>query len=446
MKDFYNIIGLTVNLVTISNVKSETINLCDQNVNCLNGKQLTLTNGQNSFDFKGCETDIVKLKLLPESDVNIKSLEVNDRNRIIYHTGSLESLKDVEIFSLTNTPKVTVDVEDTNGLEITYSCQKPIEENGNFEYENGTIDKILDPLTNLQYTLTSEDIYHVDVALQTLNPTASFAAVSLGNGKYAVGFSKMNLAIPSSNANFGEESSPHDVKIVSNNLAVPSDKLTMKYYLGERATTSTLPTTTTTQTQVTEDQITTMYAIAVEEVKFVNQHLESFKTKTWNIMKEACPDLPDRNLIHYNQPYKCRQQCGLSNEGDRGCVMVGMHLEDIPESVYCENIKGQTRLQYFKNKLEGMTGELKNEFDAKRVAVDNCNAITWSTDWVWLSIGLVGGVLLLTVAIMLGKRCGRGFRSGSTPVQDSEKYYDEIDDKPRRYQRSNQAFIEDSEA
>jgi len=286
MKDFYNIIGLTVNLVTISNVKSETINLCDQNVNCLNGKQLTLTNGQNSFDFKGCETDIVKLKLLPESDVNIKSLEVNDRNRIIYHTGSLESLKDVEIFSLTNTPKVTVDVEDTNGLEITYSCQKPIEENGNFEYENGTIDKILDPLTNLQYTLTSEDIYHVDVALQTLNPTASFAAVSLGNGKYAVGFSKMNLAIPSSNANFGEESSPHDVKIVSNNLAVPSDKLTMKYYLGERATTSTLPTTTTTQTQVTEDQITTMYAIAVEEVKFVNEHLESFKTKTWNIMKE----------------------------------------------------------------------------------------------------------------------------------------------------------------
>ena len=65
----------------------------------------------------------------------------------------------------------------------------------------------------------------------------------------------MNLAIPSSNANFGEESSPHDVKIVSNNLAVPSDKLTMKYYLGERATTSTLPTTTTTQTQVTEDQV-----------------------------------------------------------------------------------------------------------------------------------------------------------------------------------------------
>ena len=53
MKDFYNIIGLTVNLVTISNVKSETINLCDQNVNCLNGKQLILTNGQNSFDFKG---------------------------------------------------------------------------------------------------------------------------------------------------------------------------------------------------------------------------------------------------------------------------------------------------------------------------------------------------------------------------------------------------------
>ena len=43
---------------------------------------------------------------------------------------------------------------------------------------------------------------------------------------------------------------------------------------------------------------------------------------------------------------------------------------------------------FFRNKLEGMTGELKNEFDAKRVAVDNCNAITWSTDWVWLSIGL----------------------------------------------------------
>lgn len=442
MKDLHYISGLILTLITISNAQSETIELC--NDNCMNGKQLNLVKGENSFIFNGCATDIVKLKLLPEHEVNINSLEVNDRNRIIYHTGSLE-LKDVEIFSLTNTPKITLDVQDENGLEITYNCQKPVHENGNFEFENGTIDKILDPLTDLQYTLTSEDIYHVDVALKTINPTASFAAVSLGNGKYAVGFNKMKLAIPSSNANFGEESSPHDVRIVSNNLAESSDKLTLKYSLGERETTSTIRTTTTTQTQVTEDQITTMYAIAVEEAKFVSQHLESFKTKTWTIMKEACTDLPTENLIYYYQPYKCRQQCGLSNEGDRGCVMVGMHLEDIPESVYCENIKGQTRLQYFKNKLEDMKGDFKKEFEAKRVAVDNCNAITWSTDWVWLSIGLVGGVLLLTVSIMVGKRCGRGFRSGSTPVS-SEEMYEDVDDRPRRYQRSNPAFTLDSEA
>ena len=43
---------------------------------------------------------------------------------------------------------------------------------------------------------------------------------------------------------------------------------------------------------------------------------------------------------------------------------------------------------YIRNKLEDMKGDFKKEFEAKRVAVDNCNAITWSTDWVWLSIGL----------------------------------------------------------
>ena len=51
MKDLHYILGLTLTLITISNAQSETIELC--NDNCMNGKQLNLVKGENSFIFNG---------------------------------------------------------------------------------------------------------------------------------------------------------------------------------------------------------------------------------------------------------------------------------------------------------------------------------------------------------------------------------------------------------
>ena len=67
-----------------------------------------------------------------------------------------------------------------------------------------------------------------------------------------------------------------------------------------------------------------------------------------------------------------------------------------------------------------MSGEMRREYEAGRVSVDTCNHIGWTTQWVWVSVGLgrraeltaqfvlilfpVVGTLLLSSLIMLTKR------------------------------------------
>ena len=58
---------------------------------------------------------------------------------------------------------------------------------------------------------------------------AAFASISLGNGKYAIGMKQMKLAIPASNYESNSDEYPQEVRIITNNYAVASDKLTMKY-------------------------------------------------------------------------------------------------------------------------------------------------------------------------------------------------------------------------
>ena len=42
----------------------------------------------------------------------------------------------------------------------------------------------------------------------------------------------------------------------------------------------------------------------------------------------------------------------------------------------------------YRNKLHEESSSLKKEYGAKQVSVDNCNDIGWSTEWIWISVGL----------------------------------------------------------
>ena len=44
-----------------------------------------------------------------------------------------------------------------------------------------------------------------------------------------------------------------------------------------------------------------------------------------------------------------------------------------------------------------MTGDLEKEYNVKRISVDNCNEITWSTEWVWVAVGLGCNELVKTI-------------------------------------------------
>ena len=69
---------------------------------------------------------------------------------------------------------------------------------------------------------------------------------------------------------------------------------------------------------------------------------------------------------------------------------------------------------------------MRKDYEAGRVSVDTCNHIGWATQWVWVSVGLVAGVLILAILIMFIKRrltrgTPRKLDSVSVEVSDKEK-------------------------
>ena len=56
------------------------------------------------------------------------------------------------------------------------------------------------------------------------------------------------------------------------------------------------------------------------------------------------------NPIHYSPAFSCRQVCSMSQGTERGCVMIEMHLEDIPVSYYCNytDAESVSRIDYFR--------------------------------------------------------------------------------------------------
>ena len=91
---------------------------------------------------------------------------------------------------------------------------------------------------------------------------------------------------------------------------------------------------------------------------------------------------------------------------------------------------------YSREELEKQKKEMKTVYSASRVDIDSCTDITWTTEWVWVAVGLVVGVLCLAGAIMFIKKQGRnkrGHMDDMAPIMESEK-------KPITTSRSNKAF------
>lgn len=261
--------------------------------------------------------------------------------------------------------------------------------------------------------------------------------MNIGNGMYAIGFKQLSLSLDNP-----ESEMTYVVNILTSNSVMsgpPSPVIEMSYDLGENISQTTSTPSISTTTTPPEDKIATVYFISVEEGKFVNNYLQDFKSKTWNIMREGCPELLAENAIYYSSPYSCRQVCSMSSETERGCVMIGMHLENIPASTYCNYTEDLSKIDYLRYKLKERSRDLQREYDAGRVSVDKCSDIGWTTQWIWVSVGLVLGVVLLSLVIMLTKR--KLIRGGSK-IRDSlnnDQDNDEDKYKARKF-HYNDAF------
>jgi len=419
-----------------------SINICQDE--CQIETKLDVQAGPQNVVFEACEGHIVKLKFLPEKELTDVTVSVHDDGRKIYHKHGFGSSEDVELFTVSSNPTLQYNFNnlDISGLEILYNCHSNMTTEDEFFNGTDSLKTVLEPNTQLHYTLsTSNDIYNVKIELDTTYPTGAFAAVSLGNGKFALGFNEMNLAVPQSNPGLTSQ----EVTIVTNNNVLASDTAVFQYDLGDTTTSTEEPSSTSTETAVTEDQITTIYVIAVEEMGWRQNHYDNqeFQDTTWDIMIQGCPELVgSANLIHYSVPYTCRKQCSMTNDQARGCAMIEMHLENIPDSIFCDNIADQTRIEYFRSKLRDMTGDLRKSYGAKRVSVDSCNDITWQTDWVWVSVGLVAGVFLLSLGIMFSKKVKRKSWRSENLINEKEKDDEESMHRNKKspWQRDNAMF------
>jgi len=328
-----------------------------------------------------------------------------------------------------NDPQHT-DTSDSR-LFIRYSCQKNTEKSGSFNVSD-QFTEVLEPNMVLNYNLISDLLQQVEVNMSVPSPLAGFSAVGIGEGKYAFSYGNLNLAI------LNTESDTTEVKVVTINTPMEGSTMDFSYDLGEQTTSTTTTTPIPRTTAATDDKTATVYVLAINEENFVNESFKNensdFKIRTWKIMTDACPDLLDsQNLIHYNAAYSCRKKCYMTNNPDRGCAMLGMHLENIPESTHCPGIVGSSRIQFFREQLQDQRKEMKKKYKAKRVDIDSCTEINWTTEWLWVAIGLVVGAVLLSGAIVFIKKQGGRLRKG-----DRDHLINEMEpEKPIPVSRSN---------
>lgn len=417
---------------------SEAISICEPD--CEIEKKLTLETEGGDVTFEACPTDIVRLKFLPEDEKNV-ILTIEERGRKTFYQNGIK-VNIENLYSLTSSPTLSYEFpdNDASGLEIWYSCHKHKNETSDpMEYGSHTDKIILEPNSEFHYSLKSDDTYLVDIDLDTTVPTSAFSAVMLGNGNYAIGFKNIRLAMPKT-----DKLETPEVSIMTSNDIAPADIFSYSFELGARTENVTHPLETTTQAAVAKEKYIMVFVLAVNEQSFVDDHLEDFKKTTWKYMTDACPTLPSDNQIVYSPEsgaFSCRHECGMTRSEDRGCVKVGMHLENIPEATFCEGIRDQTFQEYLIEQLKDDSKDLRREFGAKQVAVDGCNEISLKTEWIWVSVGLVGGVVLLSVCIMILKRQGGRTRNAEAVPKNEEDVEDDNGSGNSRYVRVNHNFV-----
>jgi len=411
------------------------IDLCKDEF-CTTERSLEIEVGEVEVEFRACSGDLVHLEFLPGTKTE-GWIRLSEAGRKLFYKAGFESSDDIELLSSANNLTLEHGLKDFLNFDIRYSCQPSVKyPEETIHYGKGNKSQLVDANQVVTYDLRSNDeILHLDIGLEFPSPIAGFAAVDLGDGKWGIGFNQLSLSVE----NGGDTS--RDVKILTSNILMsPPGLVQMSYDLGEdhSVVSSTPPASTTTTPS--EEKISTVYLVSVLEDNFVQNKLQDFKNKTWSIMREGCPDLGPENQIHYSPAFSCRQVCSMSRGTERGCVMIKMHLEDIPVSTYCPNTGDLSRMDYFRSKLRDMSGEFRAEYDAGRVSVDTCNDIGWTTQWIWISVGLVVSVFSLSVMIMLTKRWLT--RRGVAPLHTED---DDHDGEKLRYKttmatRFNEAF------
>jgi len=417
--------------------ESNVIDICQEF--CTTERSLDLQYGD--VQFVACDGDLIKLEFLPDKKTDgwIILLDTETDRKLFYKKG-FESSDDDQVISSTNKVTLAHSLSDDefSSFDIRYSCQPKETFSETVHYGAGNRTILVDANQVITYNLTSnDDNLLVDVGLDFPSPLAGFTTVNIGDGRYAIGFKQLSLSLD----NMAREEVSRDVNIITSNTPMFGAGLAeVSYDLGEEDNSKTSTSPTSTTTTPSQDKIVTVFLVSVMEYNFVNKSLENFKTKTWKIMQDVCPSLNESsdNYIHYSPAYSCRQLCSMSTRTERGCVMIEMHLENIPASTYCTYTEDISRVEYFRSKLREMSKEFRKEFSAGRMSVDTCNDIGWTTQWVWVSVGLVVAVVLLSLLIMFTKRRLR--RGGARQLDDYEK-----EDETEKYNykakiRYNNAF------
>ena len=87
--------------------------------------------------------------------------------------------------------------------------------------------------------------------------------------------------------------------------------------------------------------------------------------------------------------------------------------------------------------LRQQSSDMKTAYSAGRVDIDSCTEITWTTEWLWVAIGLVVGAILVALAIMFIKKYSGKFKRSAN---DDVGHLMENEEKQETVIRSHKKF------
>jgi len=328
-----------------------------------------------------------------------------------------------------------------SGLKVEYSCLRrttlaPGE--GLLDYSNvpKEIERSVVPHATYAYHTHGTTLRQIEVNLDLPSPDAGFGAVGLGDGRFMITSKSLNLTIH--NPNFDNSTwAQNSVQVLSLNTPMEDSSKVDIVHLLKRPEPPATTTTTTTPKPIHPDQFLKVYVLIVNEEDFVaNKNEEHFRNVVWEIFTEACTDIgTEENLVELDETVFCKKECDLTNDPNRGCVKMGVHLEAIPEVASCPAIHG-SRVDYLRQKLEDRASDLATSYGAGRLTVDSCTAITWKTEWVWVAVGLVLFAILMAGLILFCR--GRFRRKTPGLLEDM----DVADDEPQMAMPRNKQHFE----